>query len=84
MRVCLFILFIIGGMFVWALIIPIWFLTGKKPNHQGWKTYGIIIRIGIWILIFLLITGVFHYVLSFGTFFVLTLFGVSSLVMGIF
>jgi len=39
---------------------------------------------GIWILIFLLITGVFHYVLSFGTFFVLTLFGVSSLVMGIF
>lgn len=55
MKTALFIiLFIIGGLFLNAAHIPAWFLSGKKPEHKNWKTYGII-GIIIWLLLAVLV-----------------------------
>lgn len=53
MDIAIITLFIIGGMFFMASHIPVWFLSGKKPNHQYWKLYSVI-AISIWVLILIL------------------------------
>lgn len=47
------VLFIIGALFINASHIPVWFLSGKKPKHPHWKTYGLI-GLVIWTLLLVL------------------------------